>query len=215
MPGSRRYDEAEARAILDRALRRDKQDGIAHDELVAAAREVGISQEALETALAEVEQARAEEEARREILRRRRRDLASHALAYFLICGSLALVCLFLTGGWWFLWPTILWGTGLVFHAREALRRSVSDPQLRRELRRRERAEERERRLSGREPARLAGRKRSDALEQGAEQLGAAVEQGVALLMTKVAEKLQQELRPKSDPSGRRTGAGRDRDDDR
>jgi hypothetical protein len=213
-PG-RRYDEAEARAILDRALRRDAKQGIEHDELVAAAREVGISEDALETALEEVEQTRAEDEARRSIIRRRRRGLANHALAYGLVCGSLTLVALLLTGGLWFLWPVILWGTGLVFHARGALQREVSADQLRRELRRRERAADRERRLPGRERPRLPAGKRHEALEQGAEQLGAAVEKGVALLMSKVAEKIQQELTPKPDRPGRRSDSTRDPDDER
>jgi hypothetical protein len=208
-PSRRRYEESEARAILDRALRRDAvREGIEHDDLVAAAREVGISEETLGAAIQEVERSRTEDEVRRTIVRRRRRDLANHALAYLLICGSLTLVALFLTGGWWFLWPVILWGTGLVFHAQDALRRSVSDEETRRELRRRERAEERERQRLGEDQARARRLARNEALERGADQLGAAVEKGVALLMSKVADKIRTGIRPDAGPSSPRPPSG-------
>ena len=224
-PQKRRYDEAEARAILDRALRRDTEQGIEHDDLVAAAREVGISEEALTTALQEVETSRAEDEVRRTIIRRRRRDLGSHALAYFFINGSLALVALLITGGWWFLWPTIGWGVGLVFHARDALRRSVSTAETRRELRRRERAEGHERRRLERDQAQSIRQARHEAIERGAEQLGSAVEKGVALLMSKVSEKIKAGIgsdaaakegsrtEPRDDGASRRS-TGRDESDD-
>jgi hypothetical protein len=151
---------------------------------------------------------------RRTIVRRRRRDLANHALAYLLICGSLTLVALFLTGGWWFLWPVILWGTGLVFHARDALRRSVSDEEARREFRRREREEERERRRLGEDQARTRRLARNEALERGADQLGAAVEKGVALLMSKVADKIRTGIRPDAGPSSPRPPSGSTRSDE-
>jgi hypothetical protein len=77
----RRYSEDEVRSILDRALRHgpDAARGIAHDELVAAASVVGVTQAELEAAIRASEEHRAEAELRDAVLERRRRGFREEA----------------------------------------------------------------------------------------------------------------------------------------
>jgi hypothetical protein len=136
----RGYTDDEARAIFERALSNQSETGIGHEELIAAAAEVGLSREAVERAVVQ-----AEREARQAILARRRQRLRNH-LVPFVAVNSFLFVINWLTspGAWWFLFPLVAWALGLFFHAWAALSSEVSLKALRRELGR----SQRERHLS-------------------------------------------------------------------
>src|SRR5690606_28788265 len=69
------YSDEEARAIFERALELDAKQssqGLCHEELLAAAREVGLSDATVEKAIEEMTLARAAGQARAAIIERRR-----------------------------------------------------------------------------------------------------------------------------------------------
>ncbi len=178
---SRRYTDQQARAIFERALRVEADGRMGHEELVAAAAEVGLSREAVERAVDELERAQAEREAKDAILGRRRRRLVNHLVPFLAINGFLFLVnWLTAPGAWWCLFPLFGWGLLLFFHAWLALSRKVSERALRRELARAERRQRRTLAELGRETARL----------------GSAVEGGVAALLGRLARELDCGGRP-------------------
>jgi hypothetical protein len=178
---SRRYTDQQARAIFERALRVEADGRMGHEELVAAAAEVGISREAVERAVGDLERAQAEREAKDAILGRRRRRLVNHLVPFLAVNAFLFLVNWLTTpGAWWCLFLLFGWGLLLFFHAWLALSRRVSPGALRRELARAERRQRRTLAELGRETARL----------------GTVVEGGVALLIGRLARELGRGERP-------------------
>jgi hypothetical protein len=148
---------------------------------VAAAAEVGLSREAVERAVGDLERAQAEREAKDAILGRRRRRLFNHLVPFLAVNAFLFLVNWLTTpGAWWCLFPLFGWGLLLLFHAWLALSRRVSPRALRRELARAERRQRRTLAELGRETARL----------------GAVVEGGVAALIGRLARELDRGERP-------------------
>jgi hypothetical protein len=135
MADERRYSEEEVRAILERAIRQDQSGGLSHADLLDAAREVGISSSAVEQAALEVEQGREIELARERILARRRAGFKSHLGVYVAVMLLLfAINALTSRGHWWFLYPLLGWGLGMVFSARAGLSKEVSERALAREV---------------------------------------------------------------------------------
>ncbi|MBN1606968.1 MAG: 2TM domain-containing protein [Polyangiaceae bacterium] len=188
----RRYTDDEARAIFERALGAEANATLGHEDLVAAAAEVGISRDAVERAVAEVETQQAERMAKASVLSRRRRGLLNHFIVYFVINGFLFLInWLTSPGAWWFLFPVAAWGLGLFFHMWHSLSSRVSPRALRRQL---TRAEGRQRHAVRqlREDERARRRLRHERIEEGARQLGEAVEEGVAAVLNKLASELRQ-----------------------
>jgi hypothetical protein len=176
----RRYTDEQARDIFERALRVEADGRMGHEELVAAAAEVGLSRQVVERAVAELELAQAEREATNAILGRRRRRLYNHLVPFLAFNAFLFLVNWLTTpGAWWCLFPLFGWGLLLFFHAWLALSRRVSTGGLRRELARSERRQRRTLQELAREAAR--GR---------ASRLGEAVEGGVAALLGRLAQQL-------------------------
>jgi hypothetical protein len=200
MPDVRRYSDDEVRAILERALKHEPIEGTPHEDLVQAAAEVGVSRAALEKAASELAVSREADDARAEILRRRRAGLAAHLYAFLGVNAFLFGINWLTTPGlWWCLFPIFAWGLGLFFHARAALSKEVSPRTLEREKVRKERRERRlDRKLSSERRA-AERRVRKERIEKGAAELGAAVEEGVGVLLSKVAE----EIRKKADGNDR------------
>jgi hypothetical protein len=198
MAEGRRYTDEEVRTILERALKRTHKEGVSHDELVAAAGEVGISRDDLERAASELDESRDEREARTKILKARRAGLAGHAWAYAGVNLFLLAINLLTTPSiLWFVFPLLGWGLGLFFHARAGLSKEVSDKAIRREVdkvnkeRKKERKRlEEERRAEEKERKKKRQGERSS-LERGAAELGSAVEEGVGMLMSKLAEEIR------------------------
>lgn len=134
MADERRYSEREVRAILDRALRHES-DGLTHDDLLAAAREAGISSDAVEKAALELDGLREQEQARERILVRRRAAFFSHLWAFIGVQLFLVALNLLSSPGYlWFVFPLLGWGLGLFFSALHGLSKDVSAHAVSREL---------------------------------------------------------------------------------
>jgi hypothetical protein len=189
----RRYTDDEARAVFERALAAEADATLGHEDLVAAAAEVGISREAVERAVADMEVQQAERAAQAVILSRRRRGLLNHVIVFLAVNGFLFLVnWLTSPGAWWFVFPVATWGLGLFFHAWHALSSRVSPRALRRQLARGEGRQRHTVRQLLREDERARQHLRRERIEQGARQLGEAVEEGVAAVLSKLASELRQ-----------------------
>lgn len=187
----RRYTDEEARAVFDRALSADSDAGIGHEELVAAAAEVGLSREAVERAIGEMEVAKAERETKHAILARRRRRFVNHLVPFVAVNGFLFLInSLTSPGAWWCLFPLFAWGLGLFFHAWAALSSEVSPRALRRELARSERRQQVSLRELLRENELAQRRSPERRIETSAKLLGDAVEEGVGNLLSKLADQM-------------------------
>jgi hypothetical protein len=198
MAEGRRYSEDEVHAILERALRKRTGSGMTHDELVAAASEVGISTGDLERAAQELEEGRDEREARARILAARRRGFAPHAWAYVGVNLFMIALNLIVTPGvLWSVLPALGWGIGLFFHARAAFSKEVSEKAIRREVERVTRARRKERKRVEEERRAAEKRERQErkddqsAFERGAAELGSAVEEGVGKLLSKLADEIR------------------------
>lgn len=185
--GGRQYTDEEVRAILERALRHDQSRGVSHEDLVAAAEEIGVSRAAIEAAAGELEGRQGEADARAAIVARRRKGFQSHLFSFIAVNAFLFAINLLTPGPWWFFWPLLAWGLGLAFHARAALSTEVSPRVLRREVERTAARDRKERKRRAKEEKEAARRMRKERIEQSAEELGQAVEEGVAVLMSKVA----------------------------
>jgi plasmid stability protein len=118
MPDKRSYTEDEVREILDQALQKERDRHLDHDQLLSVASEIGLEREAIETAVGEVQEQRARQEAEQRALARRRRSLALHA-AVFAVVHVLLFAVNYLTspGQWWVLFPAVFWGLALLAHA--------------------------------------------------------------------------------------------------
>jgi hypothetical protein len=174
MADERRYSEREVRAILDRALDHES-DGLTHGDLLAAAREAGISTEAVEKAALELDGLRAQDDARERILARRRAAFFSHLWAFVAVqLFLLALNLLTSPDYLWFLFPLLGWGLGLSFAARHGLSKSVSDHALSREMARAPRAPHARRRVApalAQPSVKLRGRAGQTALDHDLDEL--------------------------------------------
>jgi hypothetical protein len=176
----RRYTREEVDAILGRALGAQKDEGgMSHDELVAAAREIGVKPEDIDRAAAEVAEGKRLERETVAYRRRQWKGFLSHFVSYALVIAFLVFVNLMTSGTLWVLWPAAGWGLGLAFHLFGLL---VADPEKTRHkvARREERRRERERRE----------RKRRE-LAENAEELGVIVTKGLASVIGAAAERIE------------------------
>ncbi len=131
-----KYNKDEIDAILARAIEHDNQRGdLSHQDLIAAAREVGISADALEKAAAEVMAERSDRAELAVIRREQWRGFLSHLIPYVLVNGFLVTINFLTTHFPWALFPAMAWGIGLILHLMAVIR---PDPQrLQRKLQRR------------------------------------------------------------------------------
>jgi len=118
----KKYSREEVDAILARALRA-KDDGMTHEELVAAAKEVGVSEEAIANAAEEIEREGMLSRETQAARKRQIRAFFSHFWAYAVVIGALAIMNIYFIGGppYWFQWPLLGWGIGIAMHLRRVL----------------------------------------------------------------------------------------------
>ncbi len=132
----RRYSSEQIRLVIDRALQpqTENKERFSHSDLVAAAREVGVNETALQQAIQELDQQRKNETPQQtdepelklpgesgwwnEQRRRGAYDWLRHALIYAVIN---ILVFFLLNGPSWQRWMLFGWGIGLAVHAVNAL----------------------------------------------------------------------------------------------
>lgn len=209
MSEDRSYSDAEVEAIFKRAFERQAHEGegYTHDELAAAAREMGLDDDALERAVAETQTARASEDVRKELAAGQRLAFMRHMAGYAVVCG--AAMALFLTGltGVWAVWFAAFWGAGLAMHGVSAFA-GPTDKQVQQEHDRRNRRARRqakaEARRARKKQKREARRNQADRQRQAEEELERVIEEGVNQLLMAAAARLSkasQQLTPaETDP---------------
>jgi hypothetical protein len=116
------YTRDEVNAILARAIERQYGDHMTHDDLLATAREAGVSMVAVEAARRELLHQVGSSETTRRARERMRRAFYDHAFTYAVVISFLLMVNLISSRGYlWAVWPALAWAVGLAFHARAAL----------------------------------------------------------------------------------------------
>lgn len=188
----RHYTDDEARAIFERALELDGQtrnEGLRHDELLAAAHEVGLSEETVERAVQEMMLDRAAQRARATIIERRRRRFKNHLIPFLIVNAFLLLLNWAVSPGiWWALFPLWAWSMGLIFHAWFEFSKHVRPKALQREMLRQGDPAVRLA-LQGDRQARRHRRARS--IEQSTKILEETVEEGIAAVLEKITREVQ------------------------
>jgi len=180
------YTRAEADEILRRALAEQAEGGISHDDLVAAAREVGIPESAI-AAAAERLGDHVELDRQVNLLRsRKRRAFVRHVVIFCIVNLGIFAVDWLDGGTWFFQFPLIVWGVLLMLLGVMLL---APNPEAL--ARRAERELEKERRRERARQRRLPRGERGAAARDGAREFEAAVEHGVSELMSAAAKALR------------------------
>lgn len=117
-----RLSEVEAADIIREATTRsltgrDADRTLSREDLLTMAREMGLSESAVEGVLA----ARARKQQRQHRRRKALVGLAWHGASYAIVIGGLTLMDVLGGPAWWVQWPAIGWGIGLAFHAAAML----------------------------------------------------------------------------------------------
>lgn len=205
----RSYTRDEMEEILRRAAERTQQaeDGVRHDDLVAAAREVGIDPEAIEDALAELGQEKTREVAAARWTRDARRRFVSHFSTYLIVMTFLVSLNVLTTPSiWWAQWIALAWGLGVAFTARRAILAPSTDDVERMLAREEKRAQKKARREAQRQAAaawrrrwrelgdeaRLAAearKRRGSVLAQTEKEIDRAIEEGVNALVAALGKR--------------------------
>ncbi len=112
----RKYSREEVDAILGRAIERDNRGELSHEDLLAAAREIGIPEQAIETAAIEVAAERSERAELVELRRDQWRGFVAHLIPYVMVNALLITVNVLTTHFPWAIFPALGWGIGLASH---------------------------------------------------------------------------------------------------
>ncbi len=111
-----RFTQAEAAEIIREATSRmlSPEGGreLTREELLTMARELGVSEEAVNQALA----ARAWKQKKNKRGRGALIGLLAHGMSYCIVMGGLTIIDVTTGPGWWVQWPAVGWGMGLAFH---------------------------------------------------------------------------------------------------
>jgi hypothetical protein len=186
---SRTYSREEADEILRRALAHRSEDGISHDDLLAAAREVGIPTSAVEAAASQLGEHQLVRERMALLRGQKRRAFVRHLLTFLIVNGGVFLFDRFDGGPWFFHYLLIVWGIVLMLLGIRQLAPGEAGLQ-----RKAERELERERRRAERQRRRQGGRT-SGAVSQlpgAARELESAVRDGVSELMSAAAKAIRE-----------------------
>jgi hypothetical protein len=182
-PGvAKTYSREEADEILRRALAEQAADGISHDDLVAAAREVGIPEGSIEAAASQLGEHRSIKE-RVELLRQqKRRAFARHLASFVIANGGICLFDYFDGGPWFFQYVLIVWGIFLLLIGIRQLAPEEASLVRRaeREIEKERRKAERQRRRTGQAPGHPGGMKGATREFEQAVQEGASALLGAA-----------------------------------
>lgn len=192
-PDDRSYSDEEVRAILARALEKQQRRDMSHEDLIAAAREVGVSEAELEEAAREEARRRENDREIEEWRTDNQRGLRAHTITWLSVTLLLASINVITGGIWWFLIPTLAWAVGLAAHWN-AVR---SGPTARALDRRRHHRERQQRRIE---------MKRR--FEGGADAIGVIVEHGIKTLADHLAQRGRRLPPPDHDDRGRTGGRG-------
>ncbi len=111
-----KYNSSEMERILQRALAKRKQDGnVSHEQLIEVGRELGLSEQELSIAIAEEMRYGALDEAKEEVIEKRRSQWRRHLGWYVGVCSMLAGLNLMQEDGrlTWALATMFGWGVGV------------------------------------------------------------------------------------------------------
>lgn len=103
-------------AILGRAIEREDHGELFHEDLLAAAREIGIPEQAIETAAIEIAAERSERTELMELRRDQWRGFVAHLIPYVMVNGLLVTINVLTTHFPWAVFPALGWGIGLASH---------------------------------------------------------------------------------------------------
>lgn len=103
----RNYNDREVDAILERAL---SEGDVDHEDLVAAAAEIGVSREAIERAADRLDERNEETELIAEAREKRKQRFKAAMMTFVIVNIFLLAVDLLTPGGPWFYWPLLSWG---------------------------------------------------------------------------------------------------------
>lgn len=174
------YTRAEADEILRRALAEQTEGDISHEDLVAAAREVGIPEASIEAAADRLGDHRELQHQIALLRRRKRRAFVRHLVVFTIINAGIFAFDWFDGGPWFFQFPLIVWGVVLTLFALIQL---APNPESL--ARRAERELEKQRRREAARRKRLAkGDKKTLPPGAAMREFEAAVEQGVSTLLS-------------------------------
>ena len=107
--------------ILKNAIKKQGTKGnISHDDLVATAKELGIDEHDLQSAIEDfLEGISPLEEAKLEWRKQKKRKFYDHLRTYLIMNALFTGICYY-SGDNWFVWPLMGWGVGIVFDAFSA-----------------------------------------------------------------------------------------------
>jgi hypothetical protein len=205
----RSYTRDEMEEILRRAAERTQQaeDGVRHDDLVAAAREVGIDPGAIDEALAELGEEKTVEAAAARWTRDARRAFVSHFSAYAIVMAFLGSLNYLTTPGVpWALRVALAWGMGVAFSARRAILAPSTEQVERLMAREEKRAAKKARREAQKQAAEAwrrrwkelgdeariaseARKARGSVLAQAEKEIDRAIEEGVTALVSALGKR--------------------------
>lgn len=185
------YSDEEVEAIFRRALERqvEEEDGYGHDELVAAAREVGLDEASVERAVAEVAAERGTEAVRAKLKKKSRERWLRHFVTYVVVVGGLLGLHALGFMGAAAVWIAFLWGMGLALHTFGTVR-GPSEERIAKEQRRLNRRARRRARARARADEKLRReeeRRRRQAEGKSGDELERVIEEGVTLLLNAAA----------------------------
>lgn len=211
-----RFSEATMKAVIGKALSFQEQGGYSKSELREAAREIGISESALEEAAGAIRKEKyrasemvAQDAMRERILIKRRKGFRAHLIAY-VMCNLIIMIPVFTQAGrdWWAgLIPAIGWGIGLLIHAFNAYSKDIEPHELRKAIEREENAiakdaarrsalaerlerkERRNRKHEAPSPPRVPGQ--PTPFDHAVDELSNAFEDGAARVLAAAARKIR------------------------
>jgi hypothetical protein len=181
------YSREEADEILRRALAQESPDGINHDDLVAAAREVGIPESAIEAAAGQVGEHQIVKQRVERLRRQKRRGFVRHLVTFLIVNGGIFLFDYFDGGPWFFQYVLIVWGIVLLLLGIRQLAPEEAGLVRRaeRELTKERRRAERERRRLGRASGHPGG------VPAAAKEFEQAVQEGANALLSAAARAIR------------------------
>jgi len=115
---SQHYTSEEVDRIMRRALKLKNEDTISHQDLIETAKELGLDPKIVEAAIEQEMREIKKTRTRMQLLKRRRMCFFRNLSSYIIVIGMLALINSLTPGPWWFQWPALGWGIGLVFQLK-------------------------------------------------------------------------------------------------
>lgn len=180
---ARNYNDSEVDAILERALR--EQGDIAHEDLVAAAAEIGVSRQAIERAAERLDERSEEAELVAEAREKRKLRFKASMMTFVIVNIFLFAIDMLTAGGPWFYWPLLSWGMLMALQGSKLLQPEPVPKSL---VKRR-----RQKRKAAKKHAQKAAaeQKRRERSKAAAKRFESAVDGGVSALFDALAKRIE------------------------